>query len=96
MSDKKEFDEHTVNEMETLVTELNDMQMRYDTRLLAALLAGRAGMLHGIMITGDVMSQEDARAVWKQAGLLIENPPEKEPKIMHLYDKDVFDPEKVN
>lgn len=96
MSEEKKFDNHTVSQMATLVEELNDIQLRYDTRLLAALLAGRAGMLHGMLITGGVITQDEARAIWKQAGLLIETPPEKEPKIMHLYDKEIIDPSKVN
>lgn len=95
MSDKK-FDDHTTKQMALLVEELNSLQLKYDTRLLAAILAGRAGMLHGIMITGKVMTQEEARAVWKQAGLLIENPSKKEPKIMHLYGDTILDPRQIN
>jgi len=96
MMPEKEFEDHTTEQMARLVNELNEMQLKYDTRLLAAILAGRAGMLHGIMITGEVITQEEARAIWKQAGLLIENPPEKEPKIMHLYGDNILDPTQIN
>lgn len=101
MSDKKTlddfgFDEYTKNQMVLIAEELNAMHIKYDTRLLAALLAGRSGMLHGIMIKGEVMTQEEARIIWKQAGVPIENIPDREVKIMRKLDDDIFDPEKTN
>lgn len=103
MSDKKTlndfgFDEYTQKQMVLIAEEMNAMQLKYDTRLLAALMAGRAGMLHAIMIKGKVMTQEDAQGIWKQAGAPIENPPDREISVLnlHKFDDDVFDPKKIN
>ncbi len=103
MSDKKTlddfgFDEYTKEQMILIGEEMNVMQMKYDTRLLAALMAGRSGMLHGIMITGKVMTQEEARVIWKQAGVPIETPPDRKTTILHLdkFEDDIFDPKKTN
>ena len=90
------FDEYTKQQMVLIAEDLNAMQMKYDTRLLAALMAGRSGLLHGVMIKGEVMTQEEARVIWKQAGVPIENPPDQEVKIMRKLDDDVFDPETTN
>lgn len=103
MSDKKTlddfgFDEYTQKQMILIAEEMNAMQMKYDTRLLAALMAGRSGMLHGVMIAGKVMTQKEAQVIWKQAGVPIETPPERETKIVHLnkFDDEIFDPKKMN
>ncbi len=103
MSDKKTlddfgFDEYTQKQMILIAEEMNAMQMKYDTRLLAALMAGRSGMLHGVMIAGKVMTQKEAQVIWKQAGVPIETPPKRETKIVHLnkFDDEIFDPKKMN
>lgn len=92
LDDYEEFNDYTKEQMVQIAAELNDMQLRYDTRLLAALLAGRAGMLHGIMINGDVITKEEAFIIWSQAGQMIENPPDRETKIIKKYENTLLDP----
>lgn len=89
-------DDYTKDQMAKLAEEMNAMQLRYDTRLLAALFAGRAAMLHVSMINAGVMTQKQAQHVWNYAGELIDNPVERETKILNMVDGEVFDPAKVN
>ncbi len=94
LDDYEEFNDYTKEQMIKIADELNDMQIRYDTRLLAALMAGRAGMLHGIMINGKVMTKKEAKIIWNQAGQMIENPPDRETKILKKYNDTILDPSK--
>ncbi len=96
LDDHEEFNDYTKEQMVKIAAELNDMQMRYDTRLLAALMAGRAGMLHGIMINGKVMTKEEAKMVWNQAGQMIENPPDRETKIVKRFNNELLEPKDIN
>lgn len=94
--DDYEFDEYTKQQMLSIAKELDNLQTSYDTRLLAALLAGRAASLHGMLITTGNQTKEEARAVWEQAGQIIDNPPDREVKTMSLLDGQTFDPSKTN
>ncbi len=94
--DDYEFDEYTKQQMLSIANELDNLQTSYDTRLLAALLAGRAASLHAMLITAGKQTKEEARAVWEQAGQVIDNPPDREVKTMSLLDGQVFDPSKTN
>jgi len=96
LDDYDEFNEYTKEQMVQIAAELNDMQLRYDTRLLAALLAGRAGMLYGIMITGDVITKNEAKVIWNQAGQMVENPPDREIKILKKYKDTLLGPDDIN
>lgn len=96
LDDYEEFDEYTKEQMIKIAGELNAMQMKYDTRLLAALMAGRAGLLHGMLIKSDVMDQPTARKIWVQAGVPIEELPEQETKVVKILDGEVLDPKKFN
>ena len=96
LDDYEEFNEYTKEQMVKIAAELNDMQLRYDTRLLAALLAGRSGMLHGIMINGKIMTKEEAKVIWNQAGKMIENPPDRETKIIKKHKDTVLEPKDIN
>ena len=89
-------DEYTKQQMSLLVEELNNLQIAYDTRLLASILAGRAGVLYGILIKAGHISQEEAQKIWDFAGEPIKNPPEREVKTMAMVDGQVFDPSKTN
>lgn len=92
----EEIEEYPQQQMELLAEELNRLQMSYDTRLLAAFLAGRAGRLHAMLVKSGHMTMEDAQKIWKFAGDQIENPPEQEVKTMTLMDGQIFDPDKAN
>ena len=94
--DEFELDEHTKQQMLLVTAELDNLQMSYDTRLLAALFAGRAASLYSMLITSGHLSQEDAQLTWEHAGQIINNPPEREVKTMSLMDGQIFDPEKTN
>ena len=91
-----EFDEYTKAKMVEIVKKFNELEMQYDTRLLATLMAGRAGILYGVLINGGIMSQDDARLTWFNAGTPIENPPDRETKVLHMVDDEIFDPKKTN
>lgn len=96
MSEDQELNEYANEQLAKLAEELNNLQMQYDTRLVAAILAGRSAMLHAMMINAEVMTQEEARAVWKHAGQLIENPPDRESKVVKLYNGEILEPTQVN
>jgi hypothetical protein len=91
-----EANEYTQGQMQKLGDELDALQLKYDTRLLAAFMAGRAARLYAILINGEVTTQDEARKVWAVAGEEIENPPNRETKIMKLYDGQVLNPEQIN
>ena len=88
--------DYTEQQLQSLTNELDALQLKYDTRLLAAFLTGRAAMLHAILINGKVSSQEEAQKVWDTAGEIIENPPERETKIVKMYDGEILEPEQIN
>ena len=92
----EENDDYPQQQMELLADELNKLQITFDTRLLAAFLAGRAGYLHGLLVKTGHMTKEDALKIWNFAGDQIENPPEKEVKTMTLADGDIIDPDRMN
>lgn len=96
LDDYPEFNEHMKEQMLLIAGELNDMGTRYDTRLLAALMAGRAGLLQGWLISGDVITQKEARTIWKQAGGPIENPPEQKTKIVKMDRGKIIPSEQIN
>ncbi len=91
-----EIDDYTEKQMSLLVEELNLMQTKYDTRLLAALLAGRAAMLHAILVKGEVITKEEAVTIWELAGGIIERGSDNDIKFMKKYDEETFDPSTVN
>lgn len=92
----EEQDQYAESQMELLSEELNRLQISFDTRLLAAMLAGRAGHLHGLLVQAGHMTKEDALKIWNFAGDQIENPPEREIKMMAKYGDEVFDLDKPN
>jgi hypothetical protein len=92
----EEQDKYAEKQMGLLAEELNRLQMSFDTRLLAAFLAGRAGRLHGILVQAGHMTKEDALKIWNFAGEQIENPPDREIKTMAMLDGEIFDPSKAN
>ena len=96
LDDYPEFNEHMKEQMVLIAGELNDMGMKYDTRLLAALMAGRAGLLQAWLITGGVITQDEARTIWTQAGAPIENPPESEVKIVKMDQGKIISNEEIN
>ena len=96
LDDYEEFDEYTKEQMVKIAEELNAMQLKYDTRLLAALMAGRAGLLHGMLVTSKVIDQSTARKIWVQAGVPIEELPEQETKVVKILDGEVLDPKDIN
>lgn len=96
LDDYEEFDEYTKEQMIKIAEEMNAMQMKYDTRLLAALMAGRAGLLHGMLINSDVIDQPTARKIWAQAGVPIEELPEQETKVVKILDGEILDPKEFN
>lgn len=96
LDDYPEFSDHVKEQMVLIAGELNEMGMKYDTRLLAALMAGRAGLLHGLLISGDIITQEEARTVWTQAGVPIENPPEQKTKVVKMLDGEIIPNEAIN
>ena len=96
LDDYEEFDEYTKEQMIKIAEELNAMQMKYDTRLLAALMAGRAGLLHGMLITSKVMDQPTARKIWAQAGVPIDELPEQETKVVKIHDGEILNPKDIN
>lgn len=91
-----ELDEYTENQMSLLTEELNLMQTKYDTRMMSALLAGRAAMLHAILVKGEVITKEEALKIWEIAGGIIERGSDNEVKIMKKFDGETFDPKTVN
>ena len=94
--DDYEFDEYTKQQMLSIAKELDLLQTSYDTRLLAALLAGRAASLHAMLVATGNQTKEQARAVWDHAGQVIDNPPDREIKTMSMMDGQIFDPSKAN
>ena len=96
LDDYPEFNEHMKEQMILIAGELNEMGTRYDTRLLAALMAGRAGLLQGWLVSGDVITQEEARTVWAQAGEPIENPPEQKTKVVKMDRGQIIPSEEIN
>ena len=96
LDDYEEFDEYTKEQMIKIAEEMNAMQMKYDTRLLAALMAGRAGLLHGMLINSKVIDQPTARKIWAQAGVPIEELPEQETKVVKILDGEILDPKEFN
>ena len=94
-----EAEKHQEDQLQKMVEELNVMQTKYDTRLLSAVLAGRAAMLHVALVNGNIISQEDATNIWNVAGKVIEDGSDSQPKIMYKDGDDVFDaptPEELN
>lgn len=89
-------DGHAEQQMALIVNELNNLQTSYDTRLLSALLAGRAAMLLNLLVNAGHMKTEDANVVWDKAGEIIDQPQEKEIKTLTMYDGHKFDASKVN
>lgn len=89
------LDPHTQEKTEEILKELKKLEQQFDTRLLATLLASRAGVLFGAVIGGGLLSQEDVRLIWKTAGEPINNPP-KTAKIVTLYDGMKIDPLQIN
>jgi len=96
LDDYPEFNEHMKEQMVLIAGELNEMGKKYDTRLLAALMAGRAGLLQSWLISGGVITQEEARTVWTQAGAPIDNPPEKKTEIVKLDQGKIIPKEQIN
>lgn len=94
MSDEQE--KYAEKQMELLAEELNRLQLSFDTRLLAAFLAGRAGYLHGILVQAGHMTTEEALKIWNFAGEQIESPPDRDIKTMSMLDGEIFDPSKTN
>ena len=99
MSEKKttetELSAHAQDEMIKISLKLNELQTTFDTRLLAAMLAGRAGMLYAMMINAGMTSKDEALMLWEKAAETIHNPPERETKIMKMHDGDII-PDKIN
>ncbi len=96
LDDYPEFNDHMKEQMVLIAGELNEMGKKYDTRLLAALMAGRAGLLQGWLISGDIITQEEARTVWAQAGVPIENPPEQKTEIVKIFDGEIITSKEIN
>lgn len=96
LDDYPEFNDHMKEQMILIAGELNEMGMKYDTRLLAALMAGRAGLLQGLLISGDIITQEEARTVWTQAGVPIETPPKQKTKIVKMLDGEIITSKEIN
>ncbi len=96
LDDYPEFNEHMKEQMILIAGELNEIQKKYDTRLLAALMAGRAGLLQAWLISGGIITQEEARTVWAQAGAPIENPPEQKTEIIKMLDGEVIESKDLN
>lgn len=94
MSDEQE--QYAEKQMDLLADEFNRLQLSFDTRLLAAFMAGRAGRLHGMLVQAGHMTLEDALKIWNFAGEQIENPPDREIKTMAMMDGEIFDPGKAN
>ncbi|MHA2403452.1 MAG: hypothetical protein ACXADH_10720 [Candidatus Kariarchaeaceae archaeon] len=94
--DFEEFDDYTKEQMVLIANELNDLQLKYDTRLFAALLAGRSALLHANLVTAKVMTQEEALGIWDYAGKMIKNMEDREIKVMKMMDGTIFDPDKTN
>ena len=96
LDDYPEFNEHMKEQMILIAGELNEIQKKYDTRLLAALMAGRAGLLQSWLVSGGIITQEEARTVWAQAGDPIENPPEQKTEIIKMLDGEVIESKDLN
>lgn len=96
LDDYPEFNEHMKEQMVLIAGELNEMGKKYDTRLLAALMAGRAGLLQSWLISGEVITQKEARTVWAQAGAPIENPPKNKTQIVKLDQGRIIPKEEIN
>lgn len=92
----EQLDEYATKQIKLIVDHLNDLQISFDTRLLATLLTDRAAYLHGLLVKMDHLSEEEALLVWEQAADRIKNPPEKEIKTMSLVDGEILDPGKAN
>lgn len=90
------LDSYTNEQMQKISDELNLILSKYDTRLSAIIFVCRAGMLYGAMIDAKVISQNEARAIWKQAGEPIETPPKQNTRVMSMLDGEILDPEKFN
>ena len=83
--------EYANKQMKLIVDELNVMQTKYDTRMLAALLAGRAAMLHSVLVNGKVITKDEALLIWNKAGEVIEEDRDNEVKFMYKDGDEIFD-----
>lgn len=92
----QQLDDHTQNEIQQILEILNNLHLTFDSRLVAALLASRAGGLYGKMISGEIISQEDALKIWEVAAEPIHNPQQHNTKIVYKSGDEVITPDKVN
>jgi len=96
LDDYDELDAYTKEQMFKIAEELNDLQLKYDTRLLAALLAGRSAMLHANLVSAKILTQDDAKKIWAQAGDVIDDLPDREVKVVKMMDDEIIDPVQIN
>lgn len=85
---QKYFDEQ-IRLMNEAVT---NMQMSFDTRYLAPVLADRAAYLYGLLISAGHMTEFEARRVWVEAGKRIKENSDREVQTMTKAGDDIFDP----